>query len=58
MHSWGRDLGVVNKMEVSDVDNERWRRINTTSSLKRYGEGCGSVLYWMSRDQRVQGIQN
>lgn len=31
------------------------KRLRFLSDAKKVRQGCGAVLYWMARDQRVQG---
>ena len=41
------------ELEVPLVDSKRWRILTKTCSI---GLEKGPIVYWMSRDQRVQGI--
>ena len=45
-------VACQSELEVALVDSRRWRILTKTCNLS---SGKGPVVYWMSRDQRVQG---
>ena len=51
----GCRTSVANKITEENFNNKRMRFLSLNAShLDKFG---GGVLYWMSRDQRVQGME-
>ena len=47
-------VSVGPELGVAEVDTRRCRLITKTANFRKTAVSEGAVLYWMSRDQRIQ----